>query len=131
MKRTIFDGVCAGAGVLIGFLFGTMDGIFYALIAFVCLDYITGVIVAIINKSLSSEIGFKGILKKVLLLILVALANIIDTQIIGGGSALRTAVIFVLLANEGVSVLENMGNMGVPIPNKLFEVLLQLKNKER
>lgn len=129
IMKNILDTIIAGAGALVGFLFGQIDGLFYALIAFIVLDYISGVIVAIVNKTLSSEVGFKGICKKVLLLSIVALANIIDVQIIGGGSTLRTAVIFVFLANEGISLLENAANMGLPIPKKLTRMLEQLKNK--
>ncbi len=129
MNKSILEACCAIFGALVGFLFGVIDGLFYALIAFVILDYITGVIVAVFEKKLSSEIGFKGIVKKVILLILVAVANIIDVHVIGGGSTLKTVVISVLLANEGISILENAGNMGVPIPKKLMDILKQIKQK--
>lgn len=129
MKKTIFEVICASAGALTGFLFGETDGLFYALIAFVILDYITGVITAVIDKNLSSEAGFKGICRKILLFIIVAVANIVDVHIIKSGSALRTAVLFLFIANEGVSLLENAAGMGVPVPEKLIEVLKQLKVK--
>ena len=129
MKNNIIDGIIAGEGALVGFLFGQIDGLFYALIAFIVLDYISGAIVAVINKKLSSEVGFKGICKKVLLLSIVALGNIIDVQVIGNGSTLRTAVIFVFLANEGISLIENAAGIGLPIPKPIINALEQLKRK--
>ena len=101
----------------------------YALIAFVVIDYITGVMCAIINRELSSAVGFKGIFRKVLIFLLVGIANIIDVQVIGTGAVLRTAVIFFYISNEGVSLLENAGHIGLPIPEKLKEVLAQLHNR--
>ena len=101
----------------------------YALIAFVVIDYITGVFCAIADKKLSSEIGFKGICKKVLIFILVGVGNIIDTRIIGSGSVLRTAVIFFYISNEGVSLLENSAHLGLPIPQKLKDILEQLHDR--
>ncbi|MCL1824090.1 MAG: phage holin family protein [Oscillospiraceae bacterium] len=128
MKRLI-NAIIMGTGGITGFLFGELDGFFYALIAFVILDYITGVIAAVIQKNLRSEIGFKGICKKITIFIVVAVANIIDSQIIQNGSALRTAAIFLFISNEGISLLENAGGIGLPIPKKLFDVLSQLKQK--
>lgn len=116
-------------GGWLGWLLGGLDGFLYALIAFVAIDYITGVMLAIIEKRLSSEVGAKGILKKVLIFTLVALGHIIDTHIIGEGSVIRTAVIFFYLSNEGISILENIGKIGLPIPEKLKTILEQL-NKE-
>ncbi len=101
----------------------------YALIAFVVIDYITGVMCAIINKQLSSEVGFKGIFRKVLIFLLVGIANIIDVQVIGTGAVLRTAVIFFYISNEGVSLLENAGHLGLPIPEKIKTVLEQLHDR--
>ena len=116
-------------GIAAGYLFGPMDGLFIALILFVIIDYLTGVIVAILEKKLSSEIGFKGICKKVLIFILVALANIIDVYVMKCGAAVRTSVIFFYLANEGISILENVSKTGLPVPEKLRKILDQL-NKE-
>ncbi|NLE25481.1 MAG: phage holin family protein [Clostridiaceae bacterium] len=117
-------------GVFLGWFLGGQDGFFYALIAFVSLDYITGVFCAIVDKKLSSDIGAKGILKKVLIFVLVGVAHIIDTQILGSSGirsgALRTAVIFFYLSNEGISILENAGRLGLPIPEKLKNVLKQI-----
>lgn len=118
--------VCA----VCAFLFGRLDGLFYALIAFMVLDYITGIIVACIRKNLSSETGFKGIAKKVFILVLVAVANILDTQIVGDSSVCRSAVIGFYIANEGISITENAVKMGVPVPRKIVDVLEQLKKKD-
>lgn len=101
----------------------------YALLAFVVIDYITGIMCALVDKKLSSEVGFKGIFKKVLIFALVGVGHILDTRIIGAGSVLRTAVIFFYLSNEGVSLLENAAYLGLPIPQKLKSVLEQLHDR--
>lgn len=116
-------------GAFLGWFFGGADGFLYALIAFVIIDYATGVINAIISKALSSEIGFKGICKKVLIFILVGVAHLIDLFILQEGTALRTAVIFFYLANEGVSILENSAKIGLPIPEKMKKVLAQINKR--
>ena len=100
----------------------------YALIAFVVIDYITGLMCAIIYQNLSSDVVFKCIFKKVLIFMLVGVANIIDMQIIGSGCVLRTAVIFFYISNEGISLLENAGHLGLPIPTKLKDILEQLND---
>ncbi|UZT81578.1 phage holin family protein [Caproicibacterium sp. BJN0003] len=115
-------------GGMLGWFLGGTDGFLYALLALVILDYITGVMVAAIQKKVSSEVGFKGICKKVLIFILIGMANIVDVQIIGNGSAIRTAVIFFYLSNEGISILENTTIIGLPVPQKLKDVLEQLKD---
>ena len=101
----------------------------YALIAFVVVDYITGVMCAVVDKKLSSEVGFKGIFKKILIFLLVGIANLLDVNIIGNGSVLRTAAIFFYLSNEGVSLLENATHLGLPVPEKLKSVLQQLHDR--
>lgn len=111
-------------------MWGRLDGLLYALIAFMAMDYITGLAVAWLHKELSSEVGFKGIAKKVFILILVAVGHILDTHVLGGGSVCRSAVIGFYIANEGISILENAGNIGIPLPKKLIDVLKQLKSKE-
>jgi len=116
-------------GGCLGWLLGGFDGFIYALVAFVVIDYLTGVMVAILEKRLSSEVGFRGIFKKVLLFSLVAIAHIIDSKLIQTGSGIRTAVIFFYLSNEGISIIENTAKIGLPIPEKLKTVLEQL-NKE-
>lgn len=113
----------------IGWFLGGADGFLYALIAFVVIDYITGVMCAIVDHKLSSEVGFKGICKKVLIFTMVGIGNIIDVQVLGQTGVLRTAVIFFYLSNEGVSMLENAGHLGLPIPAKLKEVLEQLHDR--
>lgn len=116
-------------GGWLGWFLGGPDGFIYALIAFVVIDYLTGIMCAVVNKQLSSEVGFKGIFRKVLIFMLVGVGNIIDKQLIGDGSVLRTAVVFFYLSNEGISIIENAGVLGLPIPQKLKDVLAQLKNK--
>ena len=121
--------VFAAIGGGIGWFLGGADGFLYALSAFVVIDYITGVMCAIVDKKLSSEVGFKGIFKKVLIFIMVGVGNIIDVQVLGQAGVLRTAVIFFYLSNEGVSLLENAGHHGLPIPAKLKAVLEQLHDR--
>ncbi len=126
----IMSYAAATLGAFTGYFLGGFDGFLYALLAFVVIDYITGIMVAIINKELSSAVGFKGIFKKVLIFFLVGVAHILDTQIIGDGSVLRTAVIFFYLSNEGVSILENVTLIGLPVPEKLKAVLEQLREEK-
>ena len=121
--------VFAAIGGWLGWFLGGCDGLLYALIAFVVVDYVTGVMCAVVDKKLSSEVGFKGIFKKVLIFLLVGVANILDAQVIGTGCVLRTAVIFFYISNEGVSLLENAGHLGLPIPTKLKAVLEQLHDR--
>lgn len=121
--------IFTAVGGWLGYFLGGCDGLLYALIAFVVIDYITGVICAIIDRKLSSAVGFKGIFRKVLIFLLVGIANIIDVQVIGTGAVLRTAVIFFYISNEGVSLLENAGHLGLPIPEKIKTVLEQLHDR--
>lgn len=121
--------ILAAVGGWLGYFLGGCDGLVYALLLFVAADYVTGVMCAVVDKRLSSEIGFKGICKKVLIFVLVGLANILDVQIIGTGSVLRTAVIFFYISNEGVSLLENAAHLGLPVPEKLKDILQQLHNR--
>ena len=116
-------------GGWLGWFLGGCDGLLYALIAFVAIDYITGVMCAVIDHRLSREVGFKGIFKKVLIFLLVGIANILDVQVIGTGCALRTAVIFFYISNEGVSLLENAAYLGLPVPEKIKTVLEQLHSR--
>lgn len=125
--RTIQLGLATIGGLIGGFL-GGIDGLMYTLIAFVVIDYVTGFMCAIVDHKLSSEVGFRGIFKKICIFLLVGVANMIDAHVIGSGAVLRTAVIFFYLSNEGVSILENAGRLGLPIPEKLRAVLAQLKD---
>ena len=116
-------------GGWLGWFLGGCDGLLYALIAFVAIDYITGVMCAINDHSLSSEVGFRGICRKVLIFLLVGIANILDVTVIGTGSVLRTAVIFFYISNEGVSLMENAAHLGLPVPEKIKVVLEQLHDR--
>lgn len=116
-------------GGFLGWFLGGMDGFMFTLIAFVALDYVTGVFCAVVDKRLSSNIGFKGIFRKILIFVMVGVGHMIDTYIIGDGGVLRTAIIFFYLSNEGISMLENAGHLGLPIPQKLMDVLSQLRQK--
>ena len=121
--------IFAAIGGWLGWFLGGFDGLLYALLAFVVIDYITGVMYAIADKNLSSEVGFKGICRKVLIFLLVGIANVLDVQVIGTGSVLRTAVIFFYISNEGVSLLENAAHLGLPVPEKIKTVLEQLHDR--
>lgn len=113
-----------------GFLWGEMDGLLVALIAFICLDYITGLIVGAVRHNLNSQTSFSGLAKKALILVIVAVAHIVDSQVLGGSSSVfRSATCGLYIANEGLSILENGGKLGVPYPAKLREVLEQLRDK--
>lgn len=116
----------AAVGGWLGWFLGGCDGLLYALLAFAVVDYVTGVMCAIVDKKLSSSVGFKGIFRKVLIFVMVGIAHILDTQIIGNGSVLRTAVIFFYISNEGVSLLENASHLGLPVPEPVKTVLKQL-----
>lgn len=119
----------AAVGGWLGYFLGGCDGLLYVLIAFVAIDYITGVMCAISDKTLSSEVGFKGICRKVLIFLLVGIGNIIDVQVLGSPGVLRTAVIFFYLSNEGVSLLENAAHLGLPVPDAIKTVLEQLHDR--
>lgn len=121
--------IFAAVGGWLGYFLGGCDGLLYALLLFVALDYLTGVMCAIVDRRLSSRIGFKGICKKVLIFCLVGIGHTLDMHIIGTGSVLRTAVIFFYLSNEGLSLMENAAYLGLPIPVKLKGVLEQLHNR--
>ncbi len=127
----VLKSVVSGIIGIAGFLIGEFDGLYKALLMLIIADYITGVIVAIVKKQLSSEVGSKGIAKKILMLIVVAVANVLDVQIIGGGAGLRNITIIFYAANEVISLLENTGKLGLPYPPKLLDVLEQLKNRDK
>ncbi len=121
----------AGIGGFLGWYLGGLDGFMYTLIAFVTVDYVTGVLRAIVEKKLSSRIGAQGIAKKVALFLVVGIGHLIDAYLLGGtGAPLRTAVVFFYIANEGVSLLENASAIGLPVPEKLKEMLAQLHGKD-
>ena len=121
--------VFAAVGGWLGYFLGGNDGLLIALVLFVAVDYLTGVMCAISDKMLSSNVGFKGICRKVLIFLLVGIANILDVHVIGAGSVLRTAVIFFYISNEGVSLMENAAHLGLPVPEKIKAVLEHLHDR--
>jgi toxin secretion/phage lysis holin len=132
MKNTFnfIQTIFAAIGGYIGWFLGGVDGFMYALITFVVIDYVTGLMVAVLERKLSSEVGFRGIFKKVMIFTLVGIGNIIDVHLIKNGSAIRTAVIFFYVSNEGISIIENSAKIGLPIPQKLKDILKQLNKEE-
>ena len=127
----IFKNIMAGICTVLSFLFGDMEGMMIALIALIILDYISGVIAAAVEKRLSSEVGAKGIAKKIFMLLIVALANIVDINVIGDGHVLKTVTVVFYICNECISLIENAGRIGVPVPKKLLDVLEQLRDKDK
>lgn len=123
------DSIAGAVGAVLGFMYGEVTGLFWALIAFMALDYITGVVVAIIEKRLSSEVGFRGLAKKFLILVFVAVGHIADTYILGGTPAAMSAVMLFYMANEGISIIENAAALGLPVPKKLTSIMGQIRNK--
>lgn len=122
--------ILAFVGGILGCIFGGFNSLIYALTAFVALDYITGILLAIRDKKISSEVGYKGIVRKFLIFLIVSMGNIIDNYVLGTGSTLRTLVIMFYLTNEGISILENAGQLGLPIPKKLKEAIEKLNSSE-
>ena len=114
-------------GGWIGYFVG--GGLMTALLIFMVLDYVTGLMCAIADKKLSSSVGFKGICKKVLIIMLVGVAHVVDLHVVGTGDALRSAVVCFYLSNEGVSMLENAAHLGLPVPDKLKGILAQLHGR--
>lgn len=127
----VFKNILAGVCTVLSFLFGDMEGLMVALIALIILDYISGVIAAAVEKRLSSEVGAKGIAKKIFMLLIVALANIVDINVIGDGHVLKTVTVVFYICNECISLIENAGRIGVPVPKKLLDVLEQLRDKDK
>jgi toxin secretion/phage lysis holin len=121
---------CAILGSVLGFLLGGFDGYLYTLLGFILIDYLTGILVAVARRQVSSEIGFVGILKKMLIFVMVAMGHLLDENLLGGGATIRTAVIFFYMANEGISITENLAKLNFPIPTKLKQILAQLRDKK-
>ena len=126
----ILKNILAGVCTILSFLFGDIEGMMVALIALIVLDYISGVIAAAVEKRLSSEVGAKGIAKKIFMLLIVALANIVDINVIGDGHVLKTVTVVFYICNECISLIENAGRIGVPVPKKLLDVLEQLRDRD-
>ena len=125
----VLSGVFAAIGLWLGLFIGPVNGLLIALIVFVLTDYVTGFASAIVRKELSSSVGFKGLARKVLIFLIVGIANVLDVYVLGANAVLRTAVILFYMANEGLSIIENAGEIGLPIPKKLRDVLAQLRKK--
>ncbi len=127
--QIIIDSIAGAVGAVLGFMYGEVTGLFWALIAFMATDYITGVIVAAVNKQLSSEVGFRGLAKKLMILVFVSLGHIADMYVLGGTPVAMSAVMLFYIANEGLSIIENAGNLGLPVPKKLKDIMVQLKKE--
>jgi len=123
--QTIYDFL----GRLLGWYVGGTDGFVYALIIFIAVDYITGVLCAVVEKNLSSKIGARGIVKKIMIMLLVGVAHLLDIHLFNQGTVLRTVVISFYMANEGLSILENAISIGLPVPQKLKDVLASVREK--
>lgn len=117
--------ICAA----LSFCFGEMDGLLIALLALISIDYITGVFKAGANHDLCSAVGFKGIAKKVFILALVAVGNLIDVHILGQGNLCRSLIIGFYVANEALSIIENAISLGLPVPKKIVTIIRELKDK--
>ena len=121
--------IFSAVGGWLGYFLGGCDGLLYTLLAFVVLDYVTGIMCAVADQKLSSAVGFRGIFRKILIFALVGVGHLLDVQVLGAVGVLRTAVIFFYLSNEGVSLIENAAHLGLPIPSKLKAVLEQLHDR--
>ncbi len=128
--QALIDGAAAAVGAVVGFLFGEAGGMLYVLTAFMAMDYVTGVAAAAVNRELSSKTGFKGLARKLLILVFTAMGHIIDSALPGGAQTVMSAVMLFYIVNEGISITENAAVLGLPIPAKLKEVLSQLKEKQ-
>ncbi len=127
---TLIQTAFFGLGAWLGYFLGGCDGLLYALLVFVVVDYITGVMCAISDGKLSSAVGFRGLCRKVLTFLLVGIAHVLDVNILGQPGVLRTAVIFWAIANNGLSILENAAHLGLPVPEQLKLVLEQLHDRQ-
>lgn len=123
---SVITGITGG---LIASLFGAWDKLLWALVVLMVLDYVTGVIKGIYTKQLSSDIGFKGLLKKIMILVIVALSNVAQ-QLTGENIAIREIVIMFYIANEGISIMENAAVLLPNTPEKLKDILLQLRGDD-
>ena len=127
----VIQAAFAAVGAWLGYFLGGNDGLLYALLVFVIVDYITGVMCAIEDRKLSSAVGFRGLCRKVLTFLLVGIAQVLDVHVLNQPGVLRTAVIFWAIANNGLSILENAAHLGLPVPEQLKQVLEQLHNRDQ
>lgn len=121
--REIINVIWGSCGAFLGWFLGGGDGLLYALLTFIVIDYITGVMCGVVDHNLSSEIGFSGLLKKVFILCIVGIGHITDLYIIQHGEVLRSAAIFFYMSNEGISILENAVHLKLPVPNVVKQAL--------
>jgi len=129
--RHIGQIIFSAVGGWLSWFLGGFDSLLTVLVIFVCADYVTGVMCGIAQRSLSSEIGLKGILKKVIMFITVGLASLLEGYIFNGAALIRSAVIFFYISNEGLSVLENASRLGIKLPERLKDVLKQVNEENR
>lgn len=127
-NKTIFNSIFAVVGTFLTWIFGGWDLAIQILVSFMVIDYITGIIVAYINKEVDSRVGFRGICKKLLTMVILIVAVLLD-RLFGQGWIFRTATCYFFIANEGISILENIAKCGIPLPTKLMDKLIQLKEE--
>lgn len=130
MEKTV-QCISAVFGAVIGFLFGEISGLLIALVFLMVIDYITGIIKAYYKHELSSEIGFKGIFKKIIILCLVSVAHMIDLYVIGSSAVIMSATIMFYIGNEGISILENAADIDIPLPPALIKALKQISESQK
>lgn len=126
-KAQTFRGASVSLGAIVGFCFGEANGLLIALVFCMAVDYITGWIKAIYLRNLSSSVGFRGIFKKIMILVLVSLCHMIDVYVVGDKSVIMAAAAVFYIGNEGLSILENASAIGIPFPKQLESVLKQFK----
>lgn len=134
MTKTVISSILGVLGAVCGFLFGELNGLLIAVLVLIGVDYLTGLAAAAVNKELDSKVGWKGIVKKACMLLILAVAHILDVYVLGVANidtdhaAIMTLVEFLYIGNEGLSILENAGKLGVTLPAPLYKVLVQLKD---
>jgi len=129
-EKEIFNTIVATTGAAFTYIFGGWDTCIIVLVCFNCIDYITGLIAATIQGKLNSHIGFNGMLRKATIFLVLIVAVLLDRLLNNNTWVFRTLICYFYISNEGISVLENCGKCGLPIPKKILKTLEQLKNKE-
>lgn len=128
--KNYFDMVCGLFGGVVTYLLGGFDTALQVILLFMILDYITGIIASALNGGLNSEVGAKGLAKKAGIIIMIILGSLLDRLTMNDEFIFRNVVIFFFIANEGISITENLGRIGLPIPEKIKNVLEQLKEEK-